>query len=1172
MNTFRIRTWPIWLRAMIPLGGLLLYGAVLFGVYDLLGDVALGFSLFPVLLTGLLFGTPAAVLISVLTVFVSAVVLDWNGAGWSLLRVGVGLAILLLFGTVVSWLRDLRERAARQLAALRHAEKALRESEERYVDLYENANDVIFTIDLQGNFTSANRVAYTAFGYDRDDIRSVNLLQILTPESGAFSSEMLQQAISQRSDLLELQPWEVTAFGKDGSLLALEVRTRFLWEEGDIVGVQGIARDVTERKRAEEHLRARERFLECLSDTSQHMLHAEKIDQALPYILQRLGETVGAARVYLFQNHLGDEGQVLCSMRAEWHAPGVTPLIDAPEVQSFSYLDTGFARWIELLGRGEVIAGPLADLPQNERVLLEAAGIYAILVMPLFVFDDWYGFLGFDSHDPQRVWQRVEIDLLRTASSDVASSIEREVAMERTQALRESAAVFTATLDLEQVLGCILEQVGRVVPNDAANIMLIDGSVARIAGWRGYERFGVEAFIAEAVFDMAAMPNFKYMIETQAPVVIPDTQKRSDWLHLSGLTWLRSYASAPIRVRGEVVGFLNVDSAIPNFFSVGHAEILQDFADYAAIAIGNARLFDAARQRVAELEAVRQVSLSMISRLGLEAVLEAILESVFKLLAKVQNAHIFLYYGERLEFGAALWADGRRGEPVAQPRPHGLTYTVAHEGEMIVVPSMQGHPLFANTPPDWNGAIIGLPLKIGALVVGVMNISYREPRTFSENELRMLRLLADQAAIAIENARLFESEQQQTHRLVLLADVARIVATTLDESDLLQAVADAVHQHFGYQSVMLFIPDEAEEMMVMRGRGGVPIGPPEASRPGVYRQPMGLGIVGHVVQTGHPYLAPNVDGDPYHYSPDQVPVRSEVCVPILDDGRVVGVIDVESDRLYDFDDQDRSLMEAVADTVAIGLRNARLFEEAHQRAEELAAALVRLEELDRLKDQFIQNVSHELRSPLGLIRGYAEILAQGDLGALQPEQEQPVAIIARRARMLGELVGDITLILEAEASPPEPQLIRLDEVAQAAVEDFQINARQAELTLVAEIVPVRPVSMPLNYMRRVLDNLLGNAVKFTAEGGTITVRVLDDGGQTVVLQVSDTGIGIAPEQVERIFDRFYQVDGSARRRYGGVGLGLALVKELIETYGGQVCVTSVVGQGTAFTVKLPAVE
>jgi signal transduction histidine kinase len=169
-------------------------------------------------------------------------------------------------------------------------------------------------------------------------------------------------------------------------------------------------------------------------------------------------------------------------------------------------------------------------------------------------------------------------------------------------------------------------------------------------------------------------------------------------------------------------------------------------------------------------------------------------------------------------------------------------------------------------------------------------------------------------------------------------------------------------------------------------------------------------------------------------------------------------------------------------------------------------------------------------------------------------------------------VGDITLIMEVETNPPKPEPVSLEELTWAAVEDLKVAAAHTGLTLQAEIAPDLPsVYCTPIYLRRVLNNLVDNAIKFTPEGGTIIVRLRQEDGQ-VALEVRDTGIGIPDDQFERIFERFYQIDGSTSRRYGGVGLGLALVKEIVEAYNGRVTVQSRTGEGSAFIVTLPVFE
>ncbi|MBC8249244.1 MAG: GAF domain-containing protein, partial [Anaerolineales bacterium] len=391
-----------------------------------------------------------------------------------------------------------------------------------------------------------------------------------------------------------------------------------------------------------------------------------------------------------------------------------------------------------------IIEDTLKDpLVARVRDTMRRLGIKSMLIVPLVVKGETIGSIGLDAKK-QRVFSQEEIELAQTIANQAAIAIrnvqlfqaEREQ-RDRAEALEEAAAVVSSTLDPDQVLDRVLEQVSRVVPNDAANIMLIEGDQARVVRWRGYERFGTEEFVSTVVFRIPEVTNLQQMMEGREPMVIPDTDTCPDWVRIPVTEWLRSYAAAPIIVRGEVIGFLNVDSATPGFFTQAHAEALRVFADHAAAAIENARLYGAERRHSAELEALRQASLHLTSALDLQPILEAILDHAFKLVA-ADDVHVSLYDGERLTFGAALWGDGRQQKPYAEPRPQGLTYTVARSGERIVVPDVDSHPLFRDY--QWGGAIVGLPLRVGERVVGVMNVAFERPHVFDESELRVLGL------------------------------------------------------------------------------------------------------------------------------------------------------------------------------------------------------------------------------------------------------------------------------------------------------------------------------------------------------------------------------------------------------------------------------------------------
>ena len=238
----------------------------------------------------------------------------------------------------------------------------------------------------------------------------------------------------------------------------------------------------------------------------------------------------------------------------------------------------------------------------------------------------------------------------------------------------------------------------------------------------------------------------------------------------------------------------------------------------------------------------------------------------------------------------------------------------------------------------------------------------------------------------------------------------------------------------------------------------------------------------------------------------------------------------------------------------------------------LTRALEEQRELDHLRTAFIQDVSHELRTPLGIIHGYAELLDSGELGELQSQQQEPVTVIARRTRMLSKMMDDISTILAAQTQELKREPVDLSGLIQAMVADFRVAAEGQGLTLTVKIAPDLPwvLGDPL-HLQRVVDNLLGNALKFTPIGGEVTICLQHERSEAV-LEVADTGIGIPSDQLEHIFERFYQVDGSATRRSNGIGLGLALVKEIVEAHGGRVAAHSTLGEGSVFRVALPLMK
>jgi signal transduction histidine kinase len=407
----------------------------------------------------------------------------------------------------------------------------------------------------------------------------------------------------------------------------------------------------------------------------------------------------------------------------------------------------------------------------------------------------------------------------------------------------------------------------------------------------------------------------------------------------------------------------------------------------------------------------------------------------------------------------------------------------------------------------------------------------------------------------------------RTQELATAAEVARAVSSSLDLDVALRRSLRLIHQQFGFYDVAIYVV-EADRLVLREAtsEGGRRLKARE------FQVTVGHGsLVGCAATTRQPCVAQDITQDPrYLPVPELANVASEATIPLLVGETVIGVLDVQSRHKDTFTPEMVQLLVTLADQLATGVRNAQLYTQQRQTAERLSAANARLQELDEIKNQFIQNVSHELRTPLALIRGHAEMLESGMLGELEGEQCQSIDVIARRARVMAQLVEDITALLEVEVQEAPETYVDVTELTKVVVKDFATLAERNCIDLGAEIsAEVPPVRGREHQLRKVWDNLINNALKFTLEGGRVRVRLYCKNGR-VTFQVSDTGIGIPPEKQAHVFERFYQVDGSIRRRYGGSGLGLALVKEITQAHGGEVTLESAPEAGSTFTVVLPS--
>jgi signal transduction histidine kinase len=296
----------------------------------------------------------------------------------------------------------------------------------------------------------------------------------------------------------------------------------------------------------------------------------------------------------------------------------------------------------------------------------------------------------------------------------------------------------------------------------------------------------------------------------------------------------------------------------------------------------------------------------------------------------------------------------------------------------------------------------------------------------------------------------------------------------------------------------------------------------------------------------------------------QAGYRAILTVPLLLEDQVIGAVSISRKTPGEFAPEIVRLLTAFAAQSALAIQNARLFEEIADKSRQLEAA-------SRHKSEFLANMSHELRTPLNAVIGFSEVLLQRMFGDLNPKQDEYLKDIYASGQHLLSLINDILDLSKIEAGRMElaPAPFHLPSALENAVTLVKERAARHGITLQVDVDPrLGEMVGDERKLKQVLLNLLSNAVKFTPEGGRVSLKARRTDG-LVEIAVTDTGIGIAPEDQAAIFEEFRQVGSDEARKQEGTGLGLTLAKKFVELHGGRIWVESEVGRGSAFTFTLP---
>ncbi len=777
----------------------------------------------------------------------------------------------------------------------------------------------------------------------------------------------------------------------------------------------------------------------------------------------------------------------------------------------------------------EHVDDPNLTAPSKEHYI--EYGVKSVMILPLIVREQIVGFADLWESRRHREFTTAEIALTQAIAQHAAFAIEnaqlfaeKKEQLRLAETLQEVGALLTTRLSLSEVFEQIFALLAQVVAYDSASVQLLDtaGNVYVAAGTGVANLEPYRAFAG--LHGNRIIERFSQQENVK---VIPDTDLTEDWIHVPGLSFVRSWIGAALMVKDHLIGVLNVDSSKANTYNQRIGETVLTFANQAAVAIENARLYDETRHRANEMMVLHRVALATTVLPDVDSLLEQTTKLVA---ANLYEEHFgFLLAGEEAEH--LIPHSSFHGAPVEllnEPIPidSSICGFVYKTGQPIIVGNVfdeeKYHQVSARTVSE-----ISVPLIVRNKGVGVINVESSRLNAFSNNDLRFLTTLAGQVATFIERTDLYQAQRRYTAHLAL--EVGQRTAALRAERDRMQAILDNAGEGIFFtdaEGVILYVNSMMTKVTGFSVNELLHRSPNQW--PGISEAPDLKESLERAIREAKEWRSELVgkrkDSRTYDIYLTVAPIFSN-------EGTLSGLVGVHSDISY-------------------------------------------LKEVERLKGRFIANVSHELRTPLTVIETYTTLLKQGDSN----RRDYYLSILSQETKRLAQLIQDVLDLsrLEMDSTPVLMGSVQIGPILQQVVSTFLPHAENKRISLQLELSQTLPsIWANLMQVEQVITNLVNNALIYTLEMGNVLVKAGKETKHNEVMlciSVEDDGPGIPEDDLPLVFDRFFRSQRVEEEAIRGTGLGLAICKEIVERHNGYIEAKSEVGQGTVFMVWLPVEE